>query len=217
MAEGTLAHMLRLHGTALSRSSRCLWMLEELGAEYEHIPVKVGLSGTGSAAFRALNPNGRMPVLEDGGLLVWESFAVNLYLAERFDTPLGPRDAGERAQMTMWTIWATTEFEPDAHTAYEHTITWPEHKRDPAEVAAAMARLDRPFKALAASLEAGQGHLIGGRFTVAELNIAAVAHYLRGVPDAMKPYPAVADWYAGVTGRPAFQKMLQLRERAAAA
>lgn len=209
--------MLRLNGTALSRSSRCLWMLEELGVEYEHIPVKVGPSGTGSPAFLALNPNGRMPVLEDEGLVVWESFAVNLHLAERFDTPLGPRDAGERAQITMWTVWATTEFEPDAHIAYEHTITWPEEKRDPAEVAAAMVRLDRPLRALATSLKAGQGHLVGGRFTVAELNIAAVAHYLRGVPDALAPYPDVADWYAGVTARPGFRKMLQLREQAAAA
>ena len=209
--------MLKLHGTALSRSSRCLWMLEELSAEYEHIPVKVGPSGTGSAEFLAMNPNGRIPVLEDGELIVWESFAVNLYLSERFDTPLGPRDAGERAQIAMWTVWATTEFEPDAHIAYEHTITWPEDRRDPAEVTAAMGRLERPLKALAASLERGQGHLVGGRFTVAELNIAAVAHYLRGVPEAMTPFPVVADWYDRVTARPAFQTMLRLREEAAAA
>ena len=190
-------------------------MLEELGAEYEHLPIRVGPSGTASPEFLALNPNGRIPVLEHEGLVVWESFAVNLYLADRFDTPLVPKDAGERAQIAMWTLWATTEFEPDAHIAYEHAITWPEDRRDPAEVAAAMIRLDRPLSALAASLEAGEGHLIGGRFTVAELNIAAVAHYLRGVPSALTPYPAVAEWYAAVTARPGFQKMLQLREAAA--
>lgn len=207
--------MFRLHGTALSRSSRCLWMLEELGVPYEHIPVRVGPEGTASPAFLAMNPNGRIPVLEDGDLRVWESFAVNLHLAERVETPLGPRDAAERAQITMWTIWATTEFEPDAHTAYEHTITWPEERRDPAEVQAALTRLERPLTALARSLETGGGHLVGGRFTVAELNIAAVAHYLRGVPDALTPYPAVAAWYARVTARPGFQTMLELRAKAA--
>jgi glutathione S-transferase len=64
---------------------------------------------------------------------------------------------------------------------------------------------------LAAALAAGGGHLMGGRFTVADLNVACVAFYLRAVPDFVARWPAIRDWYAAATARPGFREMLRLR------
>jgi glutathione S-transferase len=80
--------MITLYGTAASRSSRCFWALEEIGVEYQHVPVEVNQTRTPEHLLR--NPNGHIPVLEDAGFLVWESMAINLYLAEKYAAaPLG--------------------------------------------------------------------------------------------------------------------------------
>ena len=71
--------MLKLYGTAKSRSARCLWALEELGLKYEHVPVET--TKAKSADHLRVNPNGHVPALEDNGQIFWESMAINLYLA----------------------------------------------------------------------------------------------------------------------------------------
>ena len=208
--------MLTLHGFAATRASRCLWMLHEIGAQFAHVPTPVGPAGTGSDAFAALNPNRRIPVLVDGDLVVWDSLAINLHLAETRGGDLGPGDASERARMTMWTLFAAGEFEPFAHEVYVNTITRPEPSRDPVALADAIAGLARPLTALSESL-GSDGALVGGRFTVADLNVACIAFYLRGAPVVLADYPVVEAWYARATDRPAFRKMLELRAAAAAA
>jgi glutathione S-transferase len=204
---------LKIYGIARSRASRALWMAEELGIPYEHVTTGIADGGTAAPEFRALNPNGRIPTIDDDGVVVWESGAINLHLAKRHGGPLAPRDAAEDAHMTMWSFWAVTELEPDAHEVYVHTITRPPAERDPAVAAAALDRLKRPLGALAVALERGGGHLVGGRFTVADLNVVAVAYYLRGVTDPFAAWPGVAAWYAAATQRPGFLAMVKLRER----
>lgn len=102
--------MIKLYGTAESRSSRCLWALEEIGVEYEHLPVEVSQTRTPEHLLR--NPNGHVPVLEDDGFLVWESMAINLYLAEKYaKPPLGAATLEARTTATQWSFWSMTEIE----------------------------------------------------------------------------------------------------------
>ncbi len=77
---------------------------------------------------------------------------------------------------------------------------------------AALAKLARPLEALEAALTQGGGYLVGGRFTVADLNVANMIFYLRASPEALQPFPALAAWYQAATGRPAFRRMIALRE-----
>jgi len=72
--------MLKLHGTSMSSAERCLWALEELGLEYEQIPTAI--ADTRTPAHLKLNPNGHIPVLEDDRLVLFESIAINFYLAD---------------------------------------------------------------------------------------------------------------------------------------
>jgi glutathione S-transferase len=202
---------LTLYGTPRTRTTRTLWMLAELGVPYAHVPTVPGDEGTRTPAFLAVNPMGQVPALDDDGLVVFESLAINLHLARRFGGPLAPRDGTEETRATMWSLWAATSLEPDAHLVLLHTVNLPEDRRDPAVRAAAEARLARPMDALAGALAAGGGHLMGGRFTVADLNVACVAFYLRAVPDFVARWPAIRDWYAAATARPGFREMLRLR------
>jgi len=202
---------LTLYGIARTRTSRCLWMLAELGVPYEHVPVAPGDAGTRGPEFLKVNPMGHVPTLVDDGVVIGESMAINLYLARTRGGPLAPRDLAEEGRALHWSFWAAATFEPDAHEVLLHTINLPSEKWDPAKRAEAEARLARPMGALAAALEAGDGHLVGGRFTVADLNVACVAFYLRGAPEFLARWPAVDAWYRAATERAGFREMLRLR------
>ena len=105
---------IKLHGIAASRAARPLWMLEELGVPYERVAQTYLNNATRTPAFLALNPNGHIPVLEDDGIVVWESMATTLYLARRFGGPLAPATLAEEAEVLRWTFWSVTECEKDA-------------------------------------------------------------------------------------------------------
>ncbi|HEV2302443.1 MAG TPA: glutathione S-transferase N-terminal domain-containing protein, partial [Stellaceae bacterium] len=73
---------LRIYGVARSRAFRTLWMAGELGLDYEQVPVDLG--ETRSPAYLAVNPNGHIPAIDDEGFILWESMAINLYLAKKY-------------------------------------------------------------------------------------------------------------------------------------
>src|SRR5689334_16590329 len=97
--------MLKLFGQARSRASRSLWMLEEIGIPYEHVPVRP-YTESRAADYLRLNPNGHIPTLDDDGLVLWESLAINLYLAERYAVaPLWPAGAQDHGRIYQWSLW----------------------------------------------------------------------------------------------------------------
>jgi glutathione S-transferase len=205
---------LTIYGIARTRTSRVLWMAEELAIPYRHEKLAPAAGDTRTPAFLAINPMGRVPAIDDDGLVVTESMAINLHLARAHGgrLGLGPRDIGEEALMTQWTVWAVAEFEPNAHEVLVHTLNLPPAERDASRRDAALAALERPLSALESALARGGGHLVGGRFTVADLNVACVAFYLRAAEGALASCPCVAAWYAAATARPAFSRMMALRD-----
>src|SRR5262245_27813941 len=115
--------MIRLYGPSQTRAFRVLWLLEELGVPYEHVrggnPAELR-----SPEFLKLNPNGRVPVLVDGDVVLFESLAINLYLAERYGAEsLWPKTPGERAQAVQWSFWVVTECERVAFATLFHAAT----------------------------------------------------------------------------------------------
>src|SRR5215470_3526362 len=104
--------MLKLFGQGRSRASRSLWMLEEIGIPYECVPVRP-YTESRSPDYLRINPNGHIPSLDDGNFVLWESLAINLYLAETYaSAPLWPAGAKEHARIYQWSFWAANEIEP---------------------------------------------------------------------------------------------------------
>ncbi len=202
-----------IYGIARTRTSRALWMLEELGVPYRHEKIAPAGGGTRTDAFLALNPMGQVPVLDDGGVIVCESLAITLHLAKTYGgLEFGPRNTAEDAAMLQWTLFAGASLEPAAHDVVVQTINLPEPQRDAAKLADALVSLKRPLEGINEALQRSGGHLVGGRFTVADINVACVIWYLRAVPTALDATPAVKAWYFAATARPAFQRMLALRD-----
>ena len=206
---------LKIHGIAASRASRPLWVALELGLAFEHVPLHYKDGATHTPEFLALNPNGHIPVLQDEGVVVWESMACALYLAENYKGPdglnLAAQTKAESAEILRWTFWAVSECEKDALTILMHTLVMPADRRKPELVAQAVSRLAGPLRVIEQHLagsSAGTAYLAGERFTVADIAVASVLAWLKPAPELLAACPATAAWLARCLDRPA---QLQVR------
>jgi glutathione S-transferase len=197
--------MITLYGVPRSRAMRCLWMLEELGVPYENAKVNFATGETRSPDFLRINPNGHVPALRDGDVTLFESLAINLYLARRYDGGLWPKTVADEGRAYQWTVWAMTELEEPVVIALVHRMFLPESQRDPKRAADAAVRFEKPRGVLEAAL-AGKPNLLGDDFTVADLNVASVMFWAPMAGLDLAPAPNVQAWLARSTARPAFAR-----------
>ncbi|WP_437766025.1 glutathione S-transferase family protein [Sorangium sp. So ce281] len=163
---------MKLYEFAPTRSIRVRWALQELGVEFESIQVNLRAGEHRRPEFLKLNPAGKLPVLVDGDLVLTESVAIVLYLAEKYpDKGLLPADPRERAKVNQWLLFAATELEQPLWRIARNKFLYPEDKRLPADIP--VARED--FKAMAGVLEKHMEQrqfVVGDRVTVADLVMA---------------------------------------------
>lgn len=195
--------MITLYGITRSRAFRCLWMLEELGVPYRREFVTAGEGGSHQPEYLAINPNGKLPALIDGGVKLFESLAINLYLAERYDGGLMPKTAEDRGRAYQWSVWAMTELEAPLFTAIRHRALLEEAKRDASAAAQAEQSAQKPLRILDAALRE-RPFLAGDRFSVADLNASAVASWAKLGQIPLEPFPALKNWLETNMARPAF-------------
>ena len=203
--------MLTIYGVYRSRASRNLWLAHELGIPFKHVPVMqlyrlkepipAEIVHTKSPSFLKVNPNGHIPSIDDDGLVLHESLAINLYLAKKHGGPLAPATVAEDGEIGMWSLWAATEVEPHSLSVMQN---------GPSE--AAIGALRGPFAVLDRAL-AETGWLVGGRFTVADINAAEVVRYAQSASALFDAAPNVKRWLAACQSRPAFKKMWEIREK----
>ncbi len=160
--------MMKLYGFGGTRSLRALWALRELDADFEFVPVNLLAGEHRRPDFLRLNPAGKIPVLIDGDVLLTESAAIVMYLAEKYrDKGLLPAALGDRAQVYRWAMFAVTELEQPLWRITRHTRLYPEDKRLPDDVALA----GQEFVAMAAVLDRhmeGRQFIVGDSVTVAD-------------------------------------------------
>lgn len=181
---------LKLYGISGSRALRSIWAIEEVGVDYEHVPTHF-MNDSKAPEYLAVNPNGRIPALQDGELTLFESMAINLYLAKNYGKDLYPSDPAGEAQTWQWSVWAISEIEPLQMTLVIQELFTPEERRDAAAKARAEKGLTRPLAVLDAHL-ADREWLVGDHFSIADLNVAAVMLLLQMVDFDLSAYANVA-------------------------
>lgn len=214
--------MITLYGVYRSRATRPLWALHEIGMAFTLVPVlqSYRLTGdnatwsgltTAAPAFLAINPQGQIPALADGDVVLTESLAITLYIARKSGGPLGPASDLETALMEQWALFAATSVETPALEIY---FAAAEGRGDTTEGAAlirvAAEKLRRPLARLHAALTT-QDYLVGGRFTAADINTAECVRYATAYPSLLAEFPAVEAWLHRCQSRPAFQAMWAAR------
>jgi glutathione S-transferase len=150
--------LMKLYEFGPTRSIRVRWTLQELGVDFEPIRVNLLAGEHRRPEFLTINPAGKIPVLVDGDLVLTESVAIVIYLAEKYSNKrLLPSGLKERAQANRWLLFAATELEQPLWRISRHTALYPEEQRLPRDVILA----SQEFKDMASVLEK---HMHGRQF-----------------------------------------------------
>ncbi len=204
--------MITVYGGTNSRATRNLWVLEELGLPYEQKKINFTTGENKTPEFLAINPSGKVPALgdSDGNVTLSESFAINLYLAQRYGAgKLWPSDPAGQAKCLQWSFWAATEAEGHIVGLIVEKFFKPEAMRS-AEAAKQFEELFIPsLKRIDADL-AGKDWLVGNNFSIADLQCACVINSLNMLRYDFTPYPNLARWLKACTSRPAQQKVASM-------
>jgi len=197
--------MLKLYGTSKSRSVRSLWAIEELGLKYEHVPTNQPQAKT--PEHLKINPNGHIPAIDDDGTIIWESMAINLYLAEKYGKgSLWPASVEDHGHTYKWSFFGMTELEGHLLTLLTQRIFLPADQRDEKVAARAIESLKAPLAVLEGALK-GREYLLGNSFTIADLNVASVLSWALLIKLDLSATPTAGAWLQKCLGRDANKKV----------
>ncbi|MBV8759639.1 MAG: glutathione S-transferase family protein [Deltaproteobacteria bacterium] len=186
---------IHFYGAPMSSAGRTHLMLEEVGVPYQYHQVNLR-DAAAKADFLKINPGGKVPFLIDGDLRLFESIAINFYLAEKYAPQLWSTSVEDRARIYAWSLWAITNVQPEALRAMRGTDEAKPH-------------CQRYVDELEAALP-GAGYLVGGKYSVADVNVAATMNLIAAT-GAAPLGPKTKAWFEGIKARPAWQKLIPPR------
>ncbi len=190
---------------------KVLWLVGELGLAHRHIEAGGRAGGLDTPAYRAMNPHGRVPVIDDNGTVVWESHAILRYLAARYGKDrFWHEDPAQRSQFDRWMDWAQTTLQPD----FLRGVFWgfyrtPEAQRDLTAVTRSVARCAAHFTLLDALL-ADRPFMLGDELTLADIPIGTHLYRYFGLEIERPAMPYVEAWYQRLRQRPAYQQNVMI-------
>ena len=205
--------MLKLYGQYRSRAFRVAWLCRESNIPYEHVNVTVNVEGAGckEPSYLALNPNARVPTIDDDGFVLWESAAINLYLAEKYKSSLWPSDARGKGRVLQWTFFTANDVEPNMILVMQHRVMLPPGKRNAAIADEADAKLQPRLKILNDHL--GKNKFFGGdRWDMADFMVASVCYSFFAMKYDLSKYPHLQKWLTASLERPKTKEARALRE-----
>ena len=210
---------LKLWGRPTSgRTQKVLWTLEEIGLKFEFVMASATMGPGGHVSkgnqpfgvvntpeYRAKNPNGRVPTIDDGGFVLWESNSIVRYLAMQYAADLlYGNDIRTFASASRWLDWENNELLPPQHEMVMHLIRLPEAERDPHELD--KAKKDFAKRIAIAEEQLGRTRYIcGERFTYGDIPLGIRIHRWHVLGLAEGSFPNIARWYAEILARPAFK------------
>jgi glutathione S-transferase len=199
--------MLTLYHSPQSRSIRPRWLIEELGVPCEVKLVSLAAGDQKKPEYLKLNPNGAVPTLVDGDLVLWESAAICQYLADKYpEKRLAPAvGTPERGRYYQWIHYAMSGIEPPAVTVFLHTMQLPEAERIPALVDGAKAQLGRVITIVDDAL-AGREWMLGSQFSAADVMVGSTLVWCQMLGLIGDRYANVPGYLARCAARPALQR-----------
>lgn len=191
-SKSTNSAQLKLYGAPKTRTPVIQWYLEELGVNYDYISLDISANEQHKPEFLAINPIGKVPAIVDGNLKLWESGAILLYLAEKYQKM--PQSLAERAKITQWVIFANATLAPALFSPDKRQKEIP--------------RLLTPINQILQQ----QSFILGEKLSVADVAIASYLYYAKLlVALDLKEYPEIVKYLDRIAARPAFKKTMSKR------
>ena len=206
--------MLKIYGASLSRAFRVIWLANERGVPYEHVLVTFNVPDAQCKEpwYIALNPNGSVPTIDDNGFVMWETYAINIYLASKYPSSLYPTTPQDLGRMLQWTFFAATEIEPAMIALLVHRVVLPSEQRS-----ATLA--DQSEQTLRTKLAILEQQLVktpffgGDRWDLADFMVASPLYAVRvRLKLDLTTYPKLDAWLTATLNRPAAIVAHKLRE-----
>ena len=189
---------IKIYGSPMSRASRVMWCAKECGVPFEHVDTP--WDKLKEPSFLAINPNGKVPGFADGELKLFESLAINLYLAKKYSAGnLYPASVEDEGRVFQWTMWAATEVEP---LALPSLLVQLGYSKDADGAKAAADKLPPVLKVLDDALK-GRDWLLGKKFSVADLNVGSVVSLTKYGKIDISYAANVSAWLERCLARPA--------------
>jgi len=202
--------MLRIYGSANSRALRVVWMAAELGLQYDHKDWLPRSPETKTADYLEVNPNARVPSIDDDGFILSESMAINMYLAKKHKSALYPSDPKLEALCWQWSLWETDRLDRQIVDYVRNSVASPPAERKPAVAEAAWLQVAPAFDVLETAL-AKSPWLAGPAFSVADLNVAGALY--RALSIDVSKWRNLDGWLHRCWDRPAAKHARALREQ----
>jgi glutathione S-transferase len=206
--------MLKLYGQYRSRTFRVAWLCKESNIPYEHHNVTINVEGATCKEpwYAALNPNKRVPTIDDDGIVMWESAAINLYLAEKHASPLWPADWAGKARMLQWAFYIANDVEPPMGTLQRHRHTLPSEQRN-ATLADEAEKQILPKMQVMEDYLAKNAFFSGKAWGMADLMVASVCYSMWFNKFALlEKFPTFRAWLEASVNRPMAKEARKLRE-----
>ena len=190
---------------------KVMWLVRELGVAYDHTELGGRFGGLDDPVFLAKNPHGRVPVIEDGSVVVWESHAILRYLAHCYGNgALYPHEPAARAQIDQWKDWVQPALQPDFLLGvFWGSYRTPAADRNPVAVERSIRRCARHFELLNRMLE-GRSYLLGDDLTLADIPAGTCLYRYFNLDIARPDVPNVEAWYARLCDRTAYEHHVML-------
>ena len=188
-----------------SNVQKVMWCVDELGVAHEHIHIPFGRAKE-DPAYLAINPNGRVPTIEEDGFILWESNSCVRYIAARFGAgTLWPTDPRVRADAERWMDWQLTTLSEPTDTIFIGLVVKKQEQRDMAAIAAATKRLNELWTIVDKVL-ATRKFVAGNDLTIGDIPMGIAVHRWFTIPVERDRHPNVEGWYGRLIDRPAFKK-----------
>ena len=199
--------MLKLWGRNNSVNvQKAIWCLEELKVPYERIDAGMQFGVVNEPHFRKLNPNGLVPVIEDGRTVIWESNAIVRYLGAKYGKgSLWPEDPAERAQSDKWMEWSATVYWPPMREVFLGLVRTPPEKRNLELIEASRKKAGEVLKILDAAL-ANNDYIAGGSLTIGDIPLGTISWRWFGISMERPSLPNVETWFKRLAEREAFRQ-----------
>jgi len=189
-----------------SNVQKTMWAVGELGIAYERIDVGMEHGGNDTVAYRAINPNGLIPTIQDGNFVLWESNSIIRYLAARYGpSKLEPADMRSRAVASQWMDWQISMFQPVFTKVFWSLVRTPIAQRNPLVIADAKAKSIEAAKIINAALERN-AYLAGNSFSMGDIPMGVFIYRFRALIPDRPPLSNLERWYAEIEQRSAFRE-----------
>jgi len=203
--------MLKIWGRANSSNvKKVTWLCEEINLPYERIDAGLAFGVVNTPEYRKLNPNGLVPTIDDDGFILWESNAIVRYLAAKHAAgTLWPAEPKVRADADRWMDWCATTLGPAFIPVFLGLVRTPPEKRNLQAIEDGKKKTGEVLARLDAAL-AGRKFVAGDQFSMADIAFGPVVYLVNNVPFDRPQLANYDAWYARISARPAFRKVVAL-------